>query len=128
MNLHNQISPTPDQLKALMALPKDQPVVMLNILKFNGEEGKAAYQRYLQNAMPFVKKSEGKLIWKGKALHTVIGDPDDQPDVFLLVEYPSIAHFLAMVADPGYQEVAKDRTLGLKYGGLIASGKDVAIW
>ena len=126
MHLHNQVNPTKEQFKALMNLPTDQPVVMVNILKY--KNGKAACQRYLQNVMPFLKKASGKLIWKGQPLHTVIGDHENQPDVFMLVEYPSIIHFMDMITNPEYQEVAKDRTMGLTYGGLIACGSDYSLW
>ena len=54
-------------------------------------------------------------------MHTVIGDPQDQPHVVMLVEYPSIDNFLEMLANPEYQKCANDRTLALEYGGLIAS-------
>ena len=120
MHLHDQVSPTPEQLAALMQLPKDQPVVMINILKYKKNGGKEAYQRYMKNVLPFLQKTNGKLLWKGDALHTVIGDTEDQPDTFMLVEYPSVTNFLQLVSDPEYQKVAKDRTLGLQYGGLIA--------
>ena len=39
----------------------------------------------------------------------------------LLVEYPSIQKFIEMTTDPAYLKIAKDRTLGLEYGGLMAS-------
>ena len=39
----------------------------------------------------------------------------------LLVEYPSIQKFIETTTDPAYLKIAKDRTLGLEYGGLMAS-------
>lgn len=128
MKLDSQINPSKEQFKALFSLPQDEPVVMLNLLKYNGEEGQAAYKRYSENIVPFLKKAEGRLIWKGNAIHTVIGDEGDQPDTVLLVEYPTVSHFINMLKDPAYQEVAKDRTIGLTYGGLIACGKQYAAW
>lgn len=128
MQLDSQINPSKEQFKALFSLPQDQPVVMLNLLKYKGEEGQAAYKRYSENIVPFLKKAEGRLIWKGNAIHTVIGDTRDQPDTVLLVEYPTVSHFINMLKDPAYQEVAKDRTIGLTYGGLIACGKQYAAW
>lgn len=128
MKLDSQINPSKEQFKALFSLPQDEPVVMLNLLKYNGEEGQAAYKRYSENIVPFLKKAEGRLIWKGNAIHTVIGDEEDQPDTILLVEYPTVSHLINMLKDPAYQEVAKDRTIGLTYGGLIACGKQYAAW
>ena len=128
MNLHDQINPTKEQFKALYDLPKDQPVVMVNILKYKKGGGKEAYQRYQKNVIPFLKKVNGKLIWKGNSLHTVIGDENDQPHTIMLVEYPTIDNFIEMVKDPAYQEVAKDRALGLEYGGLIACKNEYKGW
>ena len=128
MQLTNQLHPTPEQFKALVAnYPKDQPVVMINILRYkaktgNGEEtGEMAYARYGQNVLPFMKKVGARLLWRGDVNATVIGEETQQPQVVLLVEYPSIQNFIDMTTDPAYLEAAKDRTLGLEYGGLMAS-------
>ncbi len=128
MQLTNQLHPTREQFKTLVAnYPKDQPVVMINILRYkaktgNGEEtGEMAYARYGQNVLPFMKKVGARLLWRGDINTTVIGDAAGQPQVVLLVEYPSIQNFIDMTTDPAYLEAAKDRTLGLEYGGLMAS-------
>ena len=128
MHLHDQINPTKEQFKALFDLPKDQPVVMVNILKYKKGGGKEAYQRYQANVLPFLKKAKGKLIWMGNSLHTIIGDSADQPHTFMLVEYPSVTNFIEMISDTAYQEIAKDRTMGLEYGGLVACGSEYACW
>jgi len=128
MQLTNQIHPTAAQFQELVKnYPKDTPVVMINILRYkdktgNGEEtGEMAYARYGQNVLPFLKKAGGRLIWRGDVNHTVIGSSEREPQVVLLVEYPSIQNFIAMSTDPDYLKIAKDRTLGLEYGGLLAS-------
>lgn len=121
-----QVKPTEDQMSQIMAYPKNTPLVMINIIKFkkvteNGNEtGKEAYARYFRNAQAFVAASNAKLIWKGAVATTVIGDTENQPDMVFLVEYPTVDHFLKMVADPAYQKIANDRTIALEYGGLIA--------
>lgn len=121
-----QISPSKQQLEALMKYPKDTPVVMTNILKFKtttdagNESGEDAYNRYLNNVMPLVIKAKAKLVYKGIVATTVIGDSEDQPDMILLIEYPSVANFLNMISNPAYQKASTDRTIALKYGGLIA--------
>lgn len=68
-----------------------------------------------------MKKVGARLLWRGDVNATVIGDGAQQPQVVLLVEYPSIQNFIDMTTDPAYLEAAKDRTLGLEYGGLMAS-------
>lgn len=121
-----QVKPSEEQIAQLMAYPKDTPVVMVNILKFktktenSNETGQEAYARYFKNVQPLVAQSGAKLIWKGTVATTVIGDSDDQPNMILLVEYPSVTHFLEMASNPEYQKIANDRTIALEYGGLIA--------
>ena len=121
-----QIKPSQEQLTELMEYPKDTPVVMVNLLKFKSltekgnETGKDAYARYFKNVQPFVAQAKATLIWKGFVASTVVGDSKDQPDMILLVEYPSVSHFLEMTSNPEYQKVANDRTIALEYGGLIA--------
>lgn len=128
MNLSSQIHPSSAQFQALINdYPKDQPVVMINILKFkeksgNGEEtGQEAYARYSMNVLPFLKKAEGRLLWSGTVHNTVVGSEDGKPDMVLLVQYPSINNFVKMATDPEYLKIANDRTIGLEYGGLLAS-------
>jgi len=123
----NQIDPTKESIKALVENhPKDQPVVMLNILRFkekveNGSEtGIEAYQRYSKGAIKHLHKTGAKVIWAGQVTSTVIGAKANQPHQILLVEYPTVNHFLGMVLTPEYQELSKDRTLALEYGGLIS--------
>lgn len=124
--LSNQIRPTDAQIAQLQSYPKNTPLVMLNILKFKAqtdntnETGLEAYQRYIKNATPFVEKAGAKLIWRGQVHNTVIGNSDNQPHLVFLVEYPSVDHFFAMVANPEYQKIGNDRSIALEFGGLMA--------
>ena len=121
-----QIKSSEEQMAQLMAYPKDTPLTMINILKFKkntekgDETGKAAYTRYFKNVQALVAQSKAKLIWKGAVASTVVGDSTSQPDLIYLVEYPSVDHFIKLVSNPEYQKIAKDRTIALVYGGLIA--------
>ncbi len=131
MELSNQINPTGEKLKSLLSkLPQDQEVTMLNILRFNGHvesEGKSGielYKRYSANVVEHLKAAKGKLIWKGEVLETVVGSEDKQPHMVLLVTYPTVSHFLNMIANPEYQKAAQDRSLALEYGGLVAMKSD----
>ncbi len=126
----NQINPTKESIKALAAsYPKDTPVTMLNILRFKeqvddgSESGLSAYRRYGAQAQTHVKKVGAKVIWAGEVMHTVIGDAAHQPHQILLVEYPSVDHFLKMVLSEEYQAITHDRTMALEYGGLLACQK-----
>ncbi len=119
--------PTKEQIEALMSYPADQKVVMINLLKYKDkvdgrdESGETAYQNYMMKAAPFVEKVGARLLWKGDVSHVVIGDDNFKPDAVLLIEYPSIAKFFELVSDPGFQDVNKERSLALEYGGIMAA-------
>jgi len=120
------INPTKVQLSALKSYPKNQPVAMVNIIKFKDkttdgtEEGKTAYKRYTTAAMPFVEGVGGKLIWRGKPIGMVIGNDDTCPDVVFIVQYPSVDAFFKMIKNPEYQKITHLRTISLEIGDLIA--------
>ncbi len=119
--------PTKEQIEALMSYPADQKVVMINHLKYKDkvdggdESGEEAYQTYMVKAAPFVEKVGARLLWKGNVTHVVIGDDKIKPDAVLLIEYPSIGKFFELVSDPGFQEINKERSLALEYGGIMAA-------
>ncbi|MEM7336608.1 MAG: DUF1330 domain-containing protein, partial [Chloroflexota bacterium] len=124
MNLTNQVVPTRAQFSQLMKeYPADEPVVMINLLKFKAksdtgdETGAEAYARYGRNVQPLLEAVGGRLLWSGRVNMTVIGDEDDHPDMVLIVEYPSIANFAEMSTSDAYRAVAHDRELSLTYGG-----------
>lgn len=128
MNLTNQVIPSKEEfIDFIKNYPSNTPVTMVNILKFkeksgNGDEsGKAAYLRYSKNMVSFIEKAGGKVVWMGNITKTLIGDYDAQPDMVLIVSYPSKESFIAMSTTPEYEEVSKDRKIALEYGALLAS-------
>lgn len=128
MLLNNQVIPKKEEfIDFIKNYPKDHPVTMVNILKFKdksgkGEEtGRAAYLRYSKNVFELLRKNKGKVIWSGNVERTIIGDTDSQPDMFLIVEYPSAQNFIDMSTSAEYRLIAEDREMALEYGGLLLS-------
>ncbi|MEZ4883960.1 MAG: DUF1330 domain-containing protein [Chitinophagales bacterium] len=128
MNLTNQVVPSKEEfVDFIKNYPPNTPVTMVNILKFkeksgNGDEsGKAAYLRYSKNVASFLEKAGGKVLWMGNITKTIIGDYDNQPDMILIVSYPSKESFIEMSTTPEYELVSKDRKIALEYGALLAS-------
>lgn len=128
MNLTNQVTPTKAEfVDFIKNYPSNTPLVMVNILKFkeksgNGDEtGREAYERYSKNMESLVTKAEGKVIWAGEIKRTVIGDYEAQPDMILIVSYPSKENFIAMSTTPTYEEISKDRKIALEYGALLSA-------
>jgi uncharacterized protein (DUF1330 family) len=118
------IDPSEEQVKALLAASQtsDNPIVMVNLLKFNDGLGRDSYLRYASEVQPHLDRVGGSILYVGDAHQTVIGAADEPWwDTILLVRYPSRAKFLEMVLDPGYQAIAVHRTRALETSGLIAT-------
>ena len=127
MKYNPKIHPDREAIAAVLKNhPQDRPVVMLNILKYRDmamtgtESGAEAYNRYSQNAMPHLKKAGARILYKGKAIQVLAGDHDNAPHEILLVQYPSVQHFLDMAMSDEYVKISHDRTIALEFGGLIA--------
>lgn len=124
MDVENAVYPTGEQLGALMALPADKPVVMLNLLKFRDravyKDGRAteltglqAYMLYGQLMTRFVTERGGKLHFTAPAAAPVIGAVGETWDVVALMEYPSAQAFVEIATSPEVAEFGIHREAGL---------------
>lgn len=118
----------------LLAMSKgdpDQPVVMLNLLKYrdvaedgfgvDGLGGREAYEVYGRAFAELNPRFGGQPIWMGKGLNTIIGD--DDWDIVILVRYPTRKQFVDMLSDPDYQKIAPIRAAALADSRLIEMGQ-----
>lgn len=128
MHLTNQVTPSKEVfVDFIKNYPSQTPLVMVNILKFKDksgdgdESGRKAYLRYSQNMIPLLERAGAKVIWSGHVRQTLIGDSDGQPDMVLIVSYPSKEAFIEMSTGPEYDVIGKDRKIALEYGGLLAT-------
>ncbi|WP_339751417.1 DUF1330 domain-containing protein [uncultured Marinobacter sp.] len=126
------INPTPEQLQKVLAdTPKDQPVVMLNLLRFRERasykeeaqerSGREAYKLYMKEAAACVESVGAEVIWSGRSAGSLIAPPDESWDQIVLVRYPSIDAFMAMIESTEYKGVVRHRTAALKDSRLVAS-------
>lgn len=119
------------QLRVLDDLPPDQPVVMLNLLRFREQaaygaadqaepcSGREAYKRYSQTSLQTIAAVGGRVIFGGKAHEALIAPPGEGWHQVFLVQYPSPAAFRAMVALPQYQACVHHRTAALADARLV---------
>lgn len=114
--------------QALSALADDEPVVMLNLMRFrersldgNGS-GWDAYLRYSALTIKLIKAQDGTIIWTGNAEVVALGVPDQHRwDYVALVRYPSRAAFLAMMTSPEYARANVERENGCADHAIIAT-------
>lgn len=124
----------PDQLARLAALPADEPVTMLNLMRFRETadyshapdlapaetiSGSHAYARYGKEAQAHMHRAGVEVLHHGPCGPTVIGPDGEDWDAVLLVRYPSPAAFVAMVTSPEYQALSRHRTAALADARLI---------
>ena len=123
------IYPTREQIEELMKGPADQPVIMINLLRFkpraDASEGDAsgqeAYGRYAEQMRKVVESRGGRFIWVGRVDSMVIGEDDPGFHVVGLVEYPSRQKFLDIVGSDKVREISEDRAAGLESQWLLAA-------
>jgi uncharacterized protein (DUF1330 family) len=116
------LEPTAEQMAALAARPADEPVLMVNLLKFIPDGGRESYAHYAQEVVPHLQRVGGTVRYAGSAPAQVIGD-GEKPwwDAILVVEYPSPAAFIDMVTNEAYLEIHHYRANALDRGDLIAT-------
>ena len=122
------IYPTPEQIQTLLQGPADQPVVMVNVLRFKPKAdsadakttGEESYRKYATAMRRFVESHGGRFIWVGRVDSTVIGDENERFDMIGLVEYPSRQKFVEIATSDHVREIGVDRAAGLEMQWLIA--------
>ncbi|MEM9494435.1 MAG: DUF1330 domain-containing protein [Pseudomonadota bacterium] len=122
------IDPTREQFSAMMKLPDDGPIWMLNLVRLrekaiyeDGRDatGAEAYAAYGRESQPFFEGVGGKIAWSASPKAVLIGAGDEHWDICFAAEYPSAAAFADMVKNPGYQAIVHHRQAGVADSRLI---------
>jgi uncharacterized protein (DUF1330 family) len=124
MNVDNALYPTADRIANLMAEASDQPIVMLNLLKFRERaqyadgrasdlSGRDAYMLYGAKMQQLVEHEGGRMVFSGEIMSLVIGTVEEMWEVAALVEYPSSAAFARIVTSPEVAAIGVHRAAGL---------------
>ena len=127
------IDPLREQFDAFKALPRDQPIQMLNLIRLKpfadypsghpnygkGLTGLDAYRAYGRTTAHIFARVGGRQIWVGRPEGVVTGPADERWDLAFIAEYPNAAAFLAMVTYPDYREHVKHRQAAVEDSRLI---------
>ncbi len=131
--MSGSIDPLREQFDAFKALPRDQPIHMLNLVRLNavaaypeghpdhgkGLTGLDAYRAYGRTTAHIFKRVGGRQVWVGRPEGVVTGPADEAWDLAFIAEYPGAGAFLAMVTDPEYRELVKHRQAAVADSRLI---------
>ena len=123
------VNPSPEKLQDLAARSGDEPIVMLNLLRYrsraesrygvDGMSGEEAYREYGRRFAKLHPRFGGEAIWMGRPHDVVIGMEGEAWDLTILVRYPTREEFISMLADPEYQSISPIRTAALSDARLI---------
>jgi len=131
----NTVGPDPAQLEAFTKADPDQPLAMVNLIRFHDRaqypaeyraahddadcSGLEAYMRYGAVASAKIEALGGRTLWMGPAQQTFVGPREVEWDVVAVVFYPTRAKFFEMIADPEYQAAHVHRLAGVEHMNLI---------
>ncbi|WP_299076546.1 DUF1330 domain-containing protein [uncultured Ruegeria sp.] len=130
------IDPERAQFEAFKALDRDQPIEMLNLVKFRttanypadhnlakaGLTGAQAYRNYGTATAPVIARLGASIMWRGQFQTTLIGPSDEIWDEVFIAHYPTAHAFLEMVTDPVYQAAVIHRQAAVETSRLIRCG------
>jgi uncharacterized protein (DUF1330 family) len=130
--MQGYVDPDRDQFNAFKALPRDVPVMMLNLVKYRAKAqyedgrdvtGAEAYAAYGRESAPVFERVGGEIIWRGKPEVMLIGPFEKQWDEIFVARYPTAGAFLEMVTDPVYREAVKHRQAAVEDSRLIRTSE-----
>ncbi|SPJ30179.1 DUF1330 domain-containing protein [Falsiruegeria mediterranea] len=127
------IDPEREQFEAFKALDRDQPIEMLNLVKFReraaypaehplasaGLTGAEAYSNYGIDTAPIIMRLGASIVWRGSMQAVLIGPSDEHWDEVFVARYPTAHAFLEMVTDPDYQRAVIHRQAAVETSRLI---------
>jgi len=134
-NHSNNIDPSRDQFDEFKNLPRDTPIMMLNMIRLRSEanyqdgreaSGAEAYSNYGKESGPIFKRVGGTIFWRGRPEALLIGPGCEHWDKVFIAQYPNAAAFLEMVTSKEYQAIVYHRQAAVDDSRLIRLGPDSA--
>ena len=125
MEVKNAVMPNDQQMAGFLEEDKDQPIYMVNLLKFKDKAtypdkretdltGEEAYAIYGQEVRKHLEKVGAKPIFSGKVSRLMLGEVEDLWDTVAIAMYPNRKAMLDMLSDPEYIKSAQHRVAGLE--------------
>ena len=125
MEVKNAVMPNDQQMAGFLEEGKDQPIYMVNLLKFKDKAtypdkretdltGEEAYAIYGLEVRKHLEKVGAKPIFSGKVSRLMLGEVEDLWDVVAIATYPNRKAMLDMLSDPEYIKSAQHRVAGLE--------------
>jgi uncharacterized protein (DUF1330 family) len=132
--MSNSIDPTRQQFDMFKNLPRDTPIMMMNLIRLRDEaqypdgrnaSGVQAYKSYGEESGPIFKRVGGEIIWRGEPECLVIGPLEEAWDIAFIARYPNTCAFLDMITDAVYKQVVFHRQAAVLDSRLIRLGEAI---
>ena len=134
MDQKKYINPTQEAGRDLIMRNIQGNVVMLNLLRFreiadysaNPElaplepiTGEQAYQIYIDETLPYLTASGGKILFLGEGGSYLVGPMEERWDRVMLIQQTSIESFMQFASDEGYLKIIGHRTAAIEDSRLL---------
>ena len=128
------LEPTQDSGRAFVKRQMPGNVVTLNLLRFRAVadyaatpglapesaiSGAAAFQRYMDHTLPYLRETGGEVLFLGTGGHFLIGPPSELWDMVMLVRQHSVESFMAFATHEAYLSGLGHRTAALEDSRLL---------
>lgn len=132
--INRYLEPTQQAGRAFAMRRMPGMVLMLNLLRFRAVadysafpelapqapiSGAAAFQRYIDHTLPFLRESGGDLVFLGTGETFLIGPADERWDAVMLVRQRSAESFLAFASHRSYLAGLGHRAAALEDSRLL---------
>lgn len=130
--MQNNVDPTRAQFDAFKVLPRDTPIMMLNLIKLREQSfypdgktisGAEAYKAYERESLPIFVRVGGEIIWRGSPENVLIGPLDEHWDIAFIARYPHSGAFMEMLTDDEYKLAVVNRQVAVEDSRLIRMGE-----
>lgn len=117
-----------ESFRAFRDIERPGPIHMLNLIRLrdradypDGRDatGAEAYAAYGRETAPILARLGGRIVWRGRMEHMLIGPADERWDLCFIAEYPSVDAFVSMIKDPAYREAMLHRQAAVLTSRLI---------
>jgi len=124
MQVVNKVYPTKEQIKGFMEPASEEPICMVNLLKFkekaeyeDGRDtdltGREAYALYEEGVKKLLQEIGGGIGFEGDVERLALGEVEELWDVVGLAVWPSRGAMFKVMQSPEMQAISVHRSAGL---------------
>ena len=124
MQVVNKVYPTKEQIKGFMEPASEEPICMVNLLKFkekaeyeDGRDtdltGREAYALYEEGVKKLLQEIGGGIGFEGDVERLALGEVEELWDVVALAVWPSRGAMFKVMQSPDMQAISVHRSAGL---------------